>query len=439
MVDIYKFWVRALLEEYDPRFLARWGLDLNGNGRIEGTEVFGDLDQNGEIGDSDYCRYLESNRDRLSELIPFFRWGREFHPENRIHQLIYLESDLFPSVMVESAYQFLADFNHATERRLRNWMSPERQVEVVYDALQYDMGVNLENQEDSSFVSNIARRAMDCDTSSFAVMAVGDERDWPLVAVLAPQHLFLRWEAGETVFNMDHGESFSNQYYQRRFDIPDAMIAGGAYLSSLENNQLRGEFLAIRAFILQSRDGDANDVWTAAANFNPNSEWASSLLGNVLLNAGEYLDALSFYDQGLRLNPEDANLHNGRGAILFDLGRYEEALVEFEMALQINADDAAVQRNRGLVLDCMGRYGEALTALDKSLAIREDFVAAHWERAIALYHMGRYPEALTAYDRARSLNSDFSNPLFELDSELMAFWDRLKESNVGNLSDYPQF
>ena len=66
-VFIDKFWIEGVLREAFPRFLKEGGIDLNKNGKIEGAEVFGDLDGDKTIGDpDDYKEYLRRNRPLLS-------------------------------------------------------------------------------------------------------------------------------------------------------------------------------------------------------------------------------------------------------------------------------------------------------------------------------------------------------------------------------------
>ncbi len=150
MVNINKFWIEGVLLAKYPQFLKNSGADLDGNGVIEGNEVFGDINKDGTIDRGDYREYLCRNRDVLAKQTPFFKWGQRLSVNNRIHQLLYLESDLYPDSMVESAYQFIVGLvgdvgGEVGKRRL----SPQEEGTIYYSAmLAVGRGVYLQTLND---------------------------------------------------------------------------------------------------------------------------------------------------------------------------------------------------------------------------------------------------------------------------------------------------
>ena len=277
-VDITKFWIEGVLLEHYPQFHQNQGADLDENGAIEGSEVFYDLDGNGTVGNrDDYKRYLELNHDILSAQISFFKWGEKLSVNNRIHQLMYLESDLIPDITVKSAYLFLSDLIENVNERIDNKkFSQEEESQLYYSVMKNEGGIILEEQiNDCSFISNLIRRKLDCDTLSFATMVIGDERDVILWPVKLPQHIFLRGQNEDGYeFNIEYGFSKPDAFF---YVSPEVIEMG--YFSTLNDQQLEALFLFNR--------------------------------GNILADHGCYKEALAAYHRSLEIEPNDIEaLHN---------------------------------------------------------------------------------------------------------------------------------
>jgi len=61
--------------------------------------------------------------------------------------------------------------------------------------------------------------------------------------------------------------------------------------------------------------------------------------GRILLEDGNFNDALGFFEQALLLNQNDPDLWNNKGIALRSMGRYEEALECFNKSLKIDPRD----------------------------------------------------------------------------------------------------
>jgi tetratricopeptide (TPR) repeat protein len=332
-VNINKFWIEGLLLDAYSNFPEDGGIDFDGDGSINGSEVFGDLDGDGTVGsDGDYEKYLERNRAALSKAIPFFKWGNGLSVKNRIHWILYLESDLHADKQVESAYIFISTLvNVLNIFAPKGALSPRAESIAYYDMMK-SAGITLKRQDDDSLVGNIAKKQLDCDTSSFVAIALGDERGIKLQLVRAPGHAFLRGRDRDgKEFNIDFGRITKDESY----NVDPEMVEDKVYLETLDDRGLKAIFLANRGLMLKMR--------------------------------GRNNEALAVYDRALTLDPKLVHVHNNRGVVLEKLGRYNEALAACDRALTLDPKLVHVHNNRGVVLEKLGRYEEALAAFIETL------------------------------------------------------------------------
>ena len=61
--------------------------------------------------------------------------------------------------------------------------------------------------------------------------------------------------------------------------------------------------------------------------------------GDGYMKNGQYLEALSCFEQAIILNPNDPDLWNSKASALRSMGRYEEAIECFNKSLEIDPRD----------------------------------------------------------------------------------------------------
>lgn len=61
--------------------------------------------------------------------------------------------------------------------------------------------------------------------------------------------------------------------------------------------------------------------------------------GKTLLVEGKFEDALSYFEQALLLDQNNADIWNQKGVTLRSMGRYDDALECFNKALQLDPAD----------------------------------------------------------------------------------------------------
>lgn len=369
-VDVNKFWIEGVLKAHFTGFEANNGVDLNQDGHIKDKEIFGDLNQNGIIGDrEDYQIYLRKSRKDLSNAIPFFKYGEKFLVENRIHQLMYLESDLNDPAKLETAYRVLKELADDAQQRISQdrTVLPETKAQSIYAAMRASdihlaMSVSV-----NSLIQGINQGTLDCDTSSFAAMAIGDELGIALNTVSVPEHVFLRGYGNDgKEFNIDYGWFASNAHYMSKFNISEQLIQGGVYLVTHSDSETESLFASNRGFTLWEMDRKK--------------------------------EALAAFDRAIRLNPKDATAHNNYGFALEEMNHLQEALAVLDQAILLDRKLAEAHHNRGLVFEKMNRLDEALASFDQAILLDKKHAEAHYHRGLVFKKMNRLDKALLSVE-----------------------------------------
>jgi protein O-mannosyl-transferase len=118
--------------------------------------------------------------------------------------------------------------------------------------------------------------------------------------------------------------------------------------------------------------------FTTAANIrshkvNPHYYVASALvqmnLGDGLAQKGQANEAISHYDEAIRLVPNYADAYYNRGNVLFTNGRVDEAIADWERSLQLKPNDADAHTCLGNALLRRGFPNEAIAHYEKALEL----------------------------------------------------------------------
>ena len=148
---------------------------------------------------------------------------------------------------------------------------------------------------------------------------------------------------------------------------------------------------------------------------------ADNDLGAVFLGQGKVQEAMSQFEQTLRLEPDCAQAHNNLGIALAQTGSIEEAIAQCEQALQIKPDFAEAHNKLGDDLMKVERETEAIDQYEKALRIYPDYVGAHVNLGNAFLRIGKVTEATEEYEQALRINPNYA----EAYSNLGAILQRL--------------
>src|SRR6266487_5269251 len=183
----------------------------------------------------------------------------------------------------------------------------------------------------------------------------------------------------------------------------------------------------------------------------------------MLYGRGFYEEALAFYEEALRLDPNDTDSYIGKGDALYKLGRYEEALAFYEEALRLDPNnvDAYDGKTETLVklhydeeilftlsakaksFSILRRYEEALVIYERALHLDANNLDALLGKASVFSILGRPKEALVIYERALHLDANNLDALLGKapilhslahHEEALAIYDQILRLDAKNLN-----
>lgn len=153
-------------------------------------------------------------------------------------------------------------------------------------------------------------------------------------------------------------------------------------------------------------------------------EWLDE--GKQFRNLNHFEEALSAYEQAIRLDPTFAASWKGKGWTLYHLNRYDDALAAFEQAIYLNPNSSDSWKGKGWAFYRLGRYDDALAAFEQSVRLDPNSgrdAADSWDgKGWAFYRLRRYDDALVAFEQVLQLNPDRDNAWDAWDGKGWAFY-----------------
>ncbi|MBW4683684.1 MAG: tetratricopeptide repeat protein [Komarekiella atlantica HA4396-MV6] len=132
-------------------------------------------------------------------------------------------------------------------------------------------------------------------------------------------------------------------------------------------------------------------------------------LGEECFDKGEYVNAITNYNQALQINPNNTDLYYRRGLAHYQLGDYESAIADYSQAIQRNLHDAKSYNKRGLALYQLGRLEEAIDDYTQAIRINPNVAVAYKNRAEARSHIGDNQGAIEDYTQAIKINPHYAD------------------------------
>lgn len=126
--------------------------------------------------------------------------------------------------------------------------------------------------------------------------------------------------------------------------------------------------------------------------------------------------AISYYQNGLKVDPKNVELHYNLGKMFQDMDKLEEAEQEYKTAIAIDSTHIPSLNNLGYLYldDNIKKYDEAVKLFTQVLQINPKFVYAICNRGVAYEYLGNYVAARKDYEEALKLSTNFEPAILGL-------------------------
>ena len=125
------------------------------------------------------------------------------------------------------------------------------------------------------------------------------------------------------------------------------------------------------------------------------------------LNKGEYISALSCFDEAIKRDPSHGEVFGYRGAVYGLIGDYDRAVEDYNEAIELDPEVSFFYSSRGGAYIHKGEYSRAMADLNKSLSLDSGNVEAYIARGHAYTENREFAKAAEDFRRAVDLDPKF--------------------------------
>ena len=137
-------------------------------------------------------------------------------------------------------------------------------------------------------------------------------------------------------------------------------------------------------------------------------------LGIALTQLNRLDEAANAYHQAIRIQPSFFEAHGNLGTILQRQGKLEEAIASYQKGLKINPQDARGHFNCGTALRDKGDLVAAINAYKKAIELFPNYTDAHNNLGETLRDFGDMDAAVKSYQAALALNASHPNANYNM-------------------------
>ncbi len=178
----------------------------------------------------------------------------------------------------------------------------------------------------------------------------------------------------------------------------------------------QGESLRNLAKVLSwaGKQEEANELALQASELLGGDAETAYLAGNALLEAGKTDQAITKFEQALRIDPKHVMSLNSLGSAYFRQGQLDAALQQYLRVIQLQPDFAPVRNNLGALYEQRGETELAIEQYQQAIGLNSRYSKAYNNIAVLLRKQHRLEEAISYLRKALAINPEFAEAYFNL-------------------------
>ena len=149
---------------------------------------------------------------------------------------------------------------------------------------------------------------------------------------------------------------------------------------------------------------EAQKLYKKIINKDKNNFQLFFLLGTSFLQTTNYLEAISYLDNAIKLNSNYADAYNNRGIALAEIKNYSDAIKDYEICIKLKPNFPDAYINKGISLKEIGKYDDALKDYKTVLKLFPRSTKAYTNLGNLQKEQRKYEDAIRSYEKAISLD-----------------------------------
>ncbi|MCW6049624.1 tetratricopeptide repeat protein [Lyngbya sp. CCAP 1446/10] len=142
--------------------------------------------------------------------------------------------------------------------------------------------------------------------------------------------------------------------------------------------------------------------------------------GNLLKSQGKFIEAISYFENALVLEPNSIEVATNLAVTLHQTGDLAEAATYYQRAIEIDPNCAQAQNNLGILLQDRGNIAEAVVCFQKAIALNPVYVKALNNLGATLQQQGELSSAIACFNQALSINANYVPAIVNLGAAMQA-------------------
>lgn len=181
---------------------------------------------------------------------------------------------------------------------------------------------------------------------------------------------------------------------------------------------------------------NSNALWDFVLTRTAGTSSAYNNQGEIYSRQGNHVQAMANFKKAIALDPKNVEAYYNIGVTLTLEQRFDEALTYYNQAIRVNSTHAKAFNNRGFIYArIQGEADMALADLNKALSLDPNLAEAYNNRGFVYDRMKNKPEiALADYNRAIDLKPD----LVEAHFFRGVIWGEIKGNQELAIKDFDE-
>lgn len=151
---------------------------------------------------------------------------------------------------------------------------------------------------------------------------------------------------------------------------------------------------------------DSITIFQNTIRYDPSDPNVHANLALAYFDKGEEEEAIRQCRYSVSLNPKFSGGHNNLGFFYAERGEYIKAIKNFKSSIKANPENAAPYLNISLAYNKLGYYDKALDAITKCIELSPDYYKPYCTLGLVCFNLNNYQGAERAFKKARSLNKN---------------------------------